>query len=312
MSTQKYSLGSWGVLESEVDFPELGAAREGPTFRFYIDASTGLSHIARREVQCWELPDGQEWLRIHDAESNYLFTFPGYAHYEVSRNFRDAICCPQRPVQRETLRHLFLDQVLPLMMAARGETVLHGSAVAIEGKAVVFLGTSGAGKSTIAVKLASLGYPLLTDDCLLVRYGTDEMLACPSYPGARLFEPMIEIIFERNASTSAVAEYTSKRRVDLDRTQLTLQGEAIPLGAVFVVTEGQSDVAWRPLDGSERLVELAKYKYRFDPANQEALRKEFSALVKLAEYPCYEFCYGRSPESLQQIEASVLTALKNA
>lgn len=311
MSTQRYSLGSWGVLESEVDFPELGAAREEPTFRFHIDEFNSLSRVDGREVQSWELPDGQEWLRIHDAESNYLFTFPGYSHYEVSRDFRDAICCPQRPVQRETLRHLFLDQVLPLMMAARGETVLHGSAVAIQGKAVVFLGTSGAGKSTIAVKLASLGYPLLTDDCLLVRFGTDEMLACPSYPGARLFEPMIEVIFEHNASTSAVAEYTSKRRVELDRTLLALQGEAIPFGAVFVVTEDQRDVAWRPLDGSERLVELAKYKYRFDPANQEALRKEFSALVRLAQKPCYEFRYRRAPESLEQIEPSVLTALKN-
>ena len=311
MSTQRYSLGSWGVLESEVNFPELGAAGEEPTFRFHIEFNS-LSHVHGREVQSWELPDGQEWLRIYDAESNYLFAFPGYAHFEVSRDFRDAICCPQRSVQRETLRHLFLDQVLPLMMAARGETVLHGSAVVIEGRAVVFLGTSGAGKSTIAVKLASLGYPLLTDDCLLVRFGTDEMLACPSYPGARLFEPMIETIFERNAATSAVAEYTSKRRVDLDRTLLTLQGGPIPVGAGFVVTEGQSEVAWRPLHGSERLVELAKYKYRFDPANQESLRKELSALVRLAQYPLYEFSYRRSTESLQQIEASVLTALKNA
>ncbi len=312
MSTQRYSLGSWGVLQSEVDFPELGTARVEPTFRFRIDESNSLRRITGREIQRWELPDGQEWLRIHDAESNYLFTFSGYAHYEVSRDFRDAVCRPEESVQRETLRHLFLDQVLPLMMAARGETVLHGSAVAFEGKAVVFLGSSGAGKSTIAVKLASLGYPLLTDDCLLLRFGTDEVLAYPSYPGVRLFEPMIEFIFEGNAAASTVAEYTSKRRVDLERTGLALQGEAIPVRAVFVVAEGQSDVAWRLLDGSERLVELAKYKYRFDPANQESLRKEFSALVRLAQYPSYEFCYRRSLESLQQIEASVLTALKNA
>jgi len=312
MSTQKYSLGSWGVLESEVDFPELGKAKEDPTFHFRIDDSSGLSHIAGREIQSWELPDGQEWLRIHDAVSNYFFTFSGYAGYEVSKDFRDAVCCPQQPVQRETLRHLFLDQVLPLMMAAKGETVLHGSAVAIEGRAIVFLGTSGAGKSTIAVKLGSLGYPLLTDDCLLLRFSADEVLACASYPGARLFEPMIELMFERNAATSAVAEYTSKRRIDLVRTKLKLQGEAVPLGALFVVTEGQRDVAWRPFDGSQRLVELAKYRYRFDPTDKGALRKEFPTLVRLAQYPCYEFRYRRSPESLQQIETSVLTALKNA
>jgi hypothetical protein len=311
MSAQRFSLGSWGVLESEVDFPELATAREEPTFRFRIGNPTTPLAVAGREIQRWDLPDGQEWLRIYDAGLDYLFTFPGYAHFAVSENFGDAACYPQHRVQRETLRHLFLDQVLPLMMAARGETVLHGSAVTIAGKAVVFLGVSGAGKSTIAVKLASLGYPLLTDDCLLVRFGAGEMFACPSYPGARLFTPMIRTIFERNAATSAVAQYTSKRRIDLDQTQLKVQGKAVPVGAVFVVTEGHSDVAGRTLDGSERLVELAKYRYRIDPTNQDELRKEFPALVRLAQYPCFEFRYRRSPESLQQIEARVLTALKN-
>jgi hypothetical protein len=92
---------------------------------------------------------------------------------------------------------------------------------------------------------------------------------------------------------------------------LKVQGKAVPVGAVFVVTEGHSDVAGRTLDGSERLVELAKYRYRIDPTNQDELRKEFPALVRLAQYPCFEFRYRRSPESLQQIEARVLTALKN-
>lgn len=183
-----YSIASWGVLESEIEFPELRVvAGEPVSFRFSMTDSDFTQGVREIEVQDWELPSGDEWLRVTCTGSQYLFHFPKYASFRVADGFREVTCYERAGVQRETIRHLFLDQVLPPLMAGMGETVLHGSGVVINGKAVVFLGESGSGKSTIAVKLASVGYPLLTDDCLLARFSADGAQAYPSYPGARLF-----------------------------------------------------------------------------------------------------------------------------
>lgn len=300
-----YSLSSWGVLESEIEFPELRViAGEQASFRVAM-ATSEFGKAAREvEVQNWELPGGEEWLRVSRSGSEYLFNFPKYASFRVAEGFREVTCYVRAGVQPETVRHLFLDQVLPLLMAGLGETVLHGSGVVIKEKAVVFLGESGSGKSTIGVKLASIGYPLLTDDCLLVRFETGYARAYPSYPGARLFDsaPLISSV----GASSAVAEYTSKRRVDLSQTGIGMQERPVPIGAIFVLSEGDEKISFRPLSGSEKHVELARYKYRLDPADQASLRAEFASLVELSKYPCYELRYPKTAEALDELEGTIL------
>ena len=57
-----------------------------------------------------------------------------------------------------------LGPVFGFTLRLRGVTCLHASAVVIDEQAVVFLGQSGAGKSTTAAAFAQLGYPVLSDD----------------------------------------------------------------------------------------------------------------------------------------------------
>ena len=57
------------------------------------------------------------------------------------------------------------------MLALRGETVLHASAVAIESSVFAFVGQSGRGKSTLAALLCVDGAELVTDDVLTVDPG---------------------------------------------------------------------------------------------------------------------------------------------
>ena len=45
---------------------------------------------------------------------------------------------------------------------------LHGSAIAIDGKAYAIVGDSGAGKSTLASAFLNQGYQLLSDDVIAV------------------------------------------------------------------------------------------------------------------------------------------------
>ncbi len=58
----------------------------------------------------------------------------------------------------------FFSTVAALLLAARGKLPLHGSAVAIDGKATLICGPSGAGKSTTAARLIAEGALLISDD----------------------------------------------------------------------------------------------------------------------------------------------------
>lgn len=51
-----------------------------------------------------------------------------------------------------------------VLLQQRGYLVMHGSAISVDGRAVLFCGASGAGKSTLAAMLCRRGYPLLNDD----------------------------------------------------------------------------------------------------------------------------------------------------
>ncbi len=54
---------------------------------------------------------------------------------------------------------------------------LHASAVAVNGRAVLILGQSGAGKSGLALRLIALGATLVADDRVILRRRGDALIA---------------------------------------------------------------------------------------------------------------------------------------
>jgi hypothetical protein len=60
-----------------------------------------------------------------------------------------------------------------LLLHQRGRIALHASAVLIDGKAILFCGRSGLGKSTLAAALCLRGYPLVADDICAISFDAD-------------------------------------------------------------------------------------------------------------------------------------------
>ncbi len=89
--------------------------------------------------------------------------------------------------------------VFAYILQARGYLVLHGSAVLVENKAVIFSGDSGAGKSTTAAAMVARGYPLITDDVVALRYNAaGELVMAPGPQRVKLWDDAL-VKFGRSA-----------------------------------------------------------------------------------------------------------------
>ena len=84
--------------------------------------------------------------------------------------------------------HRLVATALPLMLAERGDLVLHASGVVGgDGAGVLFCGPPGRGKSTIAATLAAAGLPVIGEDGIALTFRPDaSVLAWPGPAGVRL------------------------------------------------------------------------------------------------------------------------------
>ena len=77
--------------------------------------------------------------------------------------------------QEDEIRLFILGTCMGAILLQRKILPLHGSAIAIEGKAYAIVGDSGAGKSTLASAFLNRGYQLLTDDVIAVSFSADNI-----------------------------------------------------------------------------------------------------------------------------------------
>jgi hypothetical protein len=85
----------------------------------------------------------------------------------------------------ELLEHRIASSALCVLLALRGDLVLHASAVEMDGRAVLFCGPTQRGKSSLARALGEAGYRLLGEDGIAIELGGDRPIAFPGARGVR-------------------------------------------------------------------------------------------------------------------------------
>jgi hypothetical protein len=129
-------------------------------------------------------PDASVLLRLHG-----LVDFVIAADLHTVTAWRDPRC------ELELYALLISGNLLATVLALRGETVLHASAVERDGRAVAFVAHSGMGKSTLAALCCTRGARFVTDDLLRFEHRVDGGVWC--LPGGlenRLRRPPADIL----------------------------------------------------------------------------------------------------------------------
>ena len=118
---------------------------------------------------------------------------------------------------------------------------LHGTTVALDGRAVLISGPSGSGKSDLALRLFDRGFVLVSDDRTIVRKEGSRLIAsAPETINAKLEVRgvgIVEMEHQRDVPIALVVELSSdiQRLPDEGRERLIL-GAAIPLINVDAMT----------------------------------------------------------------------------
>ncbi|THJ19566.1 MAG: hypothetical protein CAF44_014950 [Nitrospira sp. CG24D] len=179
--------------------------------------------------------DNTPWMLCGKCSDGYVLRFPDLADFCVDRSGQRILCAPTATTPRPTVRHLLLDQVLPLALNQRGCEALHATAVVTAQGACAFVGPTGSGKSTLAASFALLGAPVLSDDCLLIEEQPSGIVAFPGYPGVRLWNDTVEALFSGQNRSVPVAHYTTKRRMAFDAESGQFSSAPAPLSRIYIL-----------------------------------------------------------------------------
>ena len=245
------------------------------------------------------------------AAPTFVVTYDGIARFKLSYALREiSISAFDDQVSDNTLEHLLVDQIWPRIIAHRGELVLHAAGVSTPEGAILFVGPSGRGKSTLAASLHQRGFALLGDDAMVISAADGEARCSAVYRSLRLFPDSIATLFEEPVRLSEVSDYTDKENVHLPLPEQS--DDAQRVRAIFFLNPdedhaGASVEAVSPGNACMRLVE---HSFWLDPTDIAlTARKLTSASALAGGVRVYHLSYPRDYAKLAELHAAIFSVL---
>jgi hypothetical protein len=211
--------------------------------------------------------------------------------------------------------------IIGFVLHLRGTPCLHASAVVIDGRAVAFLGHSGAGKSTMAAAFVRRGFAALTDDVLALDFSSyggasafalagfgetpkapphiyhapphsdtalprGEYYVRPGHNVVRLAPDAVRALYGAEDALPHGGDTTDKRHLELTAGGNRLPAGPAPLGAIYVLHERRPDldrpVAIDDLKGHVALMALVSRTYLNYVLDAELRTRALDVFARLA------------------------------
>ncbi|MEJ1969032.1 MAG: hypothetical protein WDN03_10450 [Rhizomicrobium sp.] len=237
-------------MESEIALPG----------RIAADRSGGAADVRIRSGRVPEFLEGAiaaapTWQM---TDRFFVLRIPGVARFLLCDG--DTILfepAPGTPVA--DLAIFLLGTVFGVLLHQRKYVVLHASAVCVAGRAVLFCGASGAGKSTIAAALGRCGYPLVTDDVCAVTLDRVPVIH-PDGRQLKLWSEAIDALDLAAARHGPVRQCLEKYYVQPGFAHPA----PAPVGAIYVLREPRPPATFgiEPLNPADSAAILHEQAYR--------------------------------------------------
>jgi hypothetical protein len=198
----------------------------------------------------------------------------------------------------EAWEHRIVATAIPLLLAERGDVVLHAAAVDVGGRAVVVAGPPRRGKSTIAAAAASLGHGVVAEDGAAIELAPTGALLWPGPAGIRVRADVAEAF-----GLAGEGRGPGKRTLLVERPA---NGAApLPVAAVALLAERAAMPSLTPI-GPTAAVPLLVPNLIF--GGSDRLADAFRAAARLVTFARVYRC--RLPDGLARLPAALQRLLE--
>ena len=236
-----------------------------------------LNEVGQPALVIWLLADGS-FYRLHYEENiDYILSADGARLW---------IRWSKSVTESDIISYL-LGPVMGFVLRVRGVVCLHASAVVINRSAAIFVGDAFAGKSTIAMAMGRLGYPIISDDIVPIYENEGVTYAQSGYPRVRLRQASCRMLSDINPALPPLPKGEAQKRLHFDLTTdgYQFQPDPLPVGALYLLANRNEDPrapqvkSLSPLDGLMGLVANTYVSRFLNSAMRAQELQELSQLV---------------------------------
>ncbi|MCM3650408.1 aldolase [Metabacillus litoralis] len=237
---------------SEIPLPELLTINDSNTM---VDIEIKMADLTKLWLD--EVAPPQKFLSKNNL---IMFKIQNVAIFSI-RNGNEIIVSPFKDSDADVIRLYILGTCMGVLLLQRNVLPLHGSAVAIDGKAYAFIGDSGAGKSTLASAFLNKGYQLLTDDIVAITFSENNVpIVTPAYPQQKLWQESLSEFGMESSLYRPLLERETKYAVPVASQYIN---DPLPLGGVFELVKSDiENVELHHIVGLEQVKTLFNHTYR--------------------------------------------------
>lgn len=193
------------------------------------------------------------------AKDEFLLDLKDIARFYVS-NGNHIIIEPNSKGEERDIRLFLLGSCFGAILHQRKILAMHASAIVHEGKAVLFTGISGAGKSTTANAFRLEGYKMLTDDVCPIQFVKNKPYALPGYPQSKLWEDALENMNIQFEHLEYIRNGIQKRRLPITDTFMK---KPMEVKALYILqSHNESDVKILKVNDADKFRLIKRMTYR--------------------------------------------------
>lgn len=240
-----YSYRAYGLnIASEIEIFEFPAASGAPDMQIHLGAVDGAY---------------DEEMSAHLTSNGVCFAWRGAGKICVAGG-REIQVEPADDGDQTLFSHVIANIGMAVLLYQRGLFVLHASAVDLGGKAIAFIGESGAGKSTTAAAFQVQGFSAVSDDVVGVDLsGLPQVY--PSFPQVKLLPDALETFGYESDALPLHHARTGKHILGKSTLASSgLEDHPLPLRAIFLLDRG-GELALERMPPAQALTALFPNSY---------------------------------------------------
>jgi hypothetical protein len=239
--------------------------------------------------------EGKDRFQYFSQGDTFYLNVPDVAAYQVKNGLEIIVEKCEKCQSDNTVMLFLLGSTFGALLHQRGVLLLHGCSVKTDKGAVVIIGPSGIGKSTLSGGLyIKYGLNMLADDVSPLIKGRDDCpqssvidnsmyFVVPSYPGMKLWKDSMEFLGEKINSIEKFKPELDKYRYCFHKD---FSHDLIPLHKIYLLSYSDKDDYYIDSinEGIEKFKILKQNIYRYEYVKEIGKGLEnFEQLIDLAK-----------------------------